>query len=148
MTLRDWWLFFRAIPLLITGTILQRAVPMTRWGHLLGEPGPVPAELVTAPRHTELSGDALQMYKAIARGSRVLPWTPSCLAEAFAAQRILRSHGTPGEVIIGLQRSAEGSWPAHAWLVWNGKTITGGLAPGHYTPTTLYRVPHGSKERV
>ena len=135
----DWLLFFRAIPLLVTGSFLQRAIPMTTWGHLLGTPGPVPESLRKAPRETELSGEPHRIYKAIARGSTVLPWTPSCLAQAFAAQRILHSRGDSGDVLIGLQLSGDARWPAHAWLVWQGQTVTGGQAPGQFTPATLYR---------
>lgn len=112
---------------------------MTRWGHLIGQPGR-PSAPQAPSAAAETSETAQRLARTIERACQILPYTPSCLAQAFAGQRILIGQGHPGEVVIGLQRGQTGQWPAHAWLILDGHTITGGGVAEQYFPATTYRV--------
>jgi hypothetical protein len=55
--------------------------------------------------------------------SRALPGT-TCLASAFALQRLLSAHGRSSELHIGVARKAE-AFAAHAWLTCDGRVLVG-----------------------
>lgn len=134
-------LLVQAWLLLIVGTFLQRAVPMTWWGSLLGTPGPVPdSQPTTLLGSEETNSRHNELKEAIYRASRALPWKPSCLARAFTGQRILLSWNIPGEVVIGLKPEGNAHWPAHAWLISRRETIIGELEKEGFFPATLFRL--------
>jgi hypothetical protein len=60
---------------------------------------------------------------SVAAASRALPGT-TCLAAAFALQRLLSAHGHPSELHIGVARRTEG-FAAHAWLTCDGRVLIG-----------------------
>ena len=136
---------------LLTATgAAQRWLPMPRWSRVLGQPGPVPAAWqgreVTALPVAFGSHLELRVASAIHRGSQILPWTPSCLAEAATGQIMLGRRGEPGVVVVGLRRPdaahSEG-WDAHAWLIGMRGAITGGAAAAGFTATTVFERPGG-----
>ncbi len=135
---REVWLLARTLPLIIIGSILQNVVPMTRWGHLIGEVHRVPKELKSIRYRSELTGESASIAKAIARACSLVPWTPSCLAQAFAGQRILRSRKRPGAVVVGLRPESATEWPAHAWLITDGQIITGGAISHQYFAASVH----------
>ncbi len=139
-TLRALPTLARVTTLLLIGTLLQKFVPMTRWGHLLGTPGR-PDRTNHGDQKSPAPGDVLALEKALGQVARILPYTPSCLAQAFAGQRMLISRGIPGTVTIGLRQEGTSNWPAHAWLHAGGRVITGGGVGEVYFPTTSYRWP-------
>lgn len=128
----------RSIPLVILGSVLQKWVPMTRWGHLIGEVHAVPQEFRSVVSSDHLSAPSRRLAKAIGRSCTLLPWTPSCLAQAFAGQRLLHSYGQPGAVVIGLKPEGNAEWPAHAWLVSGGEVISGGAISHEYFPASIH----------
>lgn len=139
-----------AVALAVTtiGVVLQRWVPMSRWGFLLGSVHPVPevyrgAEV--ARRVTPASPAERDVARAVARAVARSPWSVSCLAQAVAAQVMLRRVGEPGAVLIGLRRPAPGEpatpWPAHAWLRGREGPLTGGAAADGFVAATMYAVP-------
>jgi hypothetical protein len=139
-TLRALPTLARVTVLLLIGTLLQKFVPMTRWGHLLGTPGR-PDSTNHRDQKSLAPGDVMALEHALGQGARILPYTPSCLAQAFAGQRMLISQGIPGTVTIGLRPEGKSNWPAHAWLHAGGRVITGGGVGEVYFPTTSYRWP-------
>jgi len=76
---------------------------------------------------------------AIRRASQLLPFEPTCLAQAGAGQMMLRRRHHPGVVVIGLRRG-EADWDAHAWLLGHAGALTGGPAARGFTPTTVFTV--------
>jgi hypothetical protein len=132
------WLLARTVPLVILGSLLQKLVPMTRWGHLIGEVHRVPKEISSIRHDHEMGGESASLAKAIARACTLLPWTPSCLAQAFAGQRILHAKGKPGAVVVGLRPESAVEWPAHAWLIADGHIITGGAISHQYFPASVH----------
>ena len=126
----------------------QKWVPMPRWSRLLGEPQPVPetwrGHVVEPERPGPRSPVEAQVGAAVHHGVRRLPWQPSCLAQAAAAQAMLRRKGSPGVVVIGLKPTAgPGPWDAHAWLVVESGVLVGGAAANGFTPTTVFEAPGG-----
>jgi hypothetical protein len=137
MTPAEWALTLRVWGLIVAGSFLQRYTSMSKWQQLLGRPHQV-SPAITLHNNGLLTGFEQRLGKAILRSSSLLPWKVSCLTQAFAGQRILKSRGTPGEVVIGLKKATEGPWPAHAWLIYRGSVIAGEQPDDFYSPTTAY----------
>lgn len=129
---------FRLWLLILGGSILQKFVPMTRWGHLLGTLGPANVSSHPGPPPPP-SEPSHSLAVAITRACRWIPWTPTCLAQAFAGQRLLIARETPGQITIGLRPEGPTKWPAHAWLIVDGYVITGAIEKEVYFPAASYR---------
>jgi hypothetical protein len=156
--------------LLVAAAVAQRWIAMPRWSWLLGDAQPHTVDeggLVgdegCSPRATTVEG---QVVSALARAGGVLPFRPSCLAQAAAAQVMLRRRGEPGVVVIGLKRPSctpqqvdlprarsglrpthrqvgradSAPWEAHAWVLGSAGVLLGGDAAEGFTPTTDFRV--------
>jgi hypothetical protein len=134
----------QALALLVAATAAQRWVPMQRWSRIIGVPRPTPEEWrgrrVVAVRQGSGSVTERTVAASVRRASRALPWEPTCLAQATAAQIMLRRRGTSGVLVIGL-RAGDDQWDAHAWLLGTRGALTGGPAATGFTPTTVFEVP-------
>lgn len=62
----------------------------------------------------------------VPRLSDRLPWRSDCLIQAIAAQNWLASQGEASEIQIGVEHPEDGPFGAHAWLIHDGKVVTGG----------------------
>lgn len=67
-----------------------------------------------------------QVAYVIPRIAARLPWRADCLVQALAAQRWLRRCGIASQITIGVDRTPEGEFAAHAWLTQAGRVVTGG----------------------
>jgi hypothetical protein len=134
--------------ILIFSSFLQVAIPMRAWSGLLGQHDAVPSRWsgkVTSqlPRRTANSLEQRVSF-LVARASHLLPWEPSCLAQATAAQILLRQHRRSGVVVIGLKKEtsahdpSHSTWLAHAWLLGQRGALTGGAAAQGFTATTVF----------
>lgn len=137
-----------AAALLAVGSAAQRWVPLPRWAPALGVASPVPDDLagvpVSAAPVAPVTRPEREVRRAVQRASARLPWQPTCLAQAFAGQVMLRRRRYPGIVVIGLRPTAPGrAWDVHAWLSGPTGTISGGVAARGFTPTMLFRPPGG-----
>jgi cell division inhibitor SulA len=66
---------------------------------------------------------------ALAAAARRLP-SPfrACLPQALAAQALLRRHGAPAELVIGVRQPADGGpVQAHAWVMSGERVVVGWL---------------------
>lgn len=131
-----------AAVLLTASSAAQRWVTMPRWSRVLGVAAPVPDDW-QGRRVEGLSTSAANVLEyrvasAVRRGALLLPWTPTCLAEAAAAQVMLARRGAPGVVVIGLRPGATGAWDAHAWLLGRQGALTGGPAAEGFSATTVF----------
>lgn len=101
-----------AAGLMAAGAVAQKWVPMRRWSSALGEAGAVPDRWRgrSVRDIPELAGDGVEREVAVAvhRAVAHLPLAPSCLAQAFAGQVMLRRRGRGGVVVIGLRRAGAG----------------------------------------
>lgn len=73
-------------------------------------------------------------------------WTPgtTCLASAFALQRLLSGQGYPSELHIGVMKQKH-RFAAHAWVVGDGRVLIGEQGQIEYTP--LARWCSGNEDR-
>lgn len=53
---------------------------------------------------------------AVAAAGRHLPGRTTCLARALAAELLLRRHGHPARLVIGVGRDGAEGFRAHAWV--------------------------------
>jgi hypothetical protein len=137
-----------ACTLLTLFSLAQRWLPLPAWAGLLGRGAPVPPSWAGRPmprlHHRAALVEEARVASAIARGCRRLPWRPTCLAQAAAAQLMLRRRGCGGVVVIGLRPRPPGSRQAmdiHAWLAGRGGVLTGGTEAEGFTPTTVFEAP-------
>lgn len=52
----------------------------------------------------------------------------TCLPQALVAQALLRRYGLPGILRVGVARSPDGAFEAHAWVEREGQIVVGGPA--------------------
>jgi hypothetical protein len=69
---------------------------------------------------------------AVSRAADRLPWHPTCLRQAIAAQRMLRCRGIPARLHLGI--STASSSEAHAWVTVGARQVIGHAAPGSFVP--------------
>ena len=150
-TVAHWVRVVVAMVVLTCTAIAQRFIPMPRWSAVLGQPAAVPdawlaSPVISVPTRWDSSHE-LRAARAVRSARRYLPWKPRCLAEATAAQVLLRAAGNPAVVVIGLRPPSQAgdhqAWEAHAWLVGRSGAITGGPAARGFTATTVFEVPGG-----
>jgi hypothetical protein len=70
-------------------------------------------------------GAAVRVGSMVERVARFTWWRSMCLEKALAARWMLRRRGIAGTIYVGMARQGE-AFVAHAWLVGEGRTITGG----------------------
>lgn len=70
---------------------------------------------------------------AVGAAHRRLPWIP-CLATAIAANRLLAWRGVASELWLGVRPNERMTIDAHAWLVAEGRVVTGGAEKTSYQP--------------
>ena len=63
---------------------------------------------------------------AIPRVAARVPWRSDCLAQAVAGQRWLASLGIESTLSIGVRKTVEHGFEAHAWLKVGEESVTGG----------------------
>ena len=133
-----------ALVLVSAAAAAQKWVPMPRWSALLGRQAAVPDQWrgQTVETLPVAAGSLTERRVAgsVRRASQLLPWEPTCLAQATAGQIMLRRRGEPGRVVIGLRRpeDADRQWDAHAWLLGTKGALTGGPAAAGFTATTVF----------
>ena len=71
---------------------------------------------------------------AITVASRYLPGTRSCLPQALAAELLLRRHGHPATLRLGVARNDGRDFRAHAWVESEGRVVFGATHQPRYTP--------------
>ena len=87
------------------------------------------------------AGDALdgdvadRIVRAVAAASGYVPRT-TCLAQALAAQVLLKQRDIPASLQIGVARDREGKLQAHAWVESGGRVLMGGTDTV-YIPLTV-----------
>ncbi len=73
---------------------------------------------------------------SVGAASRALPGT-TCLASAFALQRLLSRQGRASELHIGVARNAQG-FAAHAWLTCGGEILVGDEQHEEFAPLVAW----------
>ena len=63
-----------------------------------------------------------------------------CLAQAIAAQRLLKKKHIPSELYLGVHKT-NGALKAHAWLKCGERYITGKKGSNQFTTVAIYHLP-------
>ena len=74
---------------------------------------------------------ALDVGWAVSRVAACFPDSAMCLAQALAARTMLRRRGVASLLHLGVARSREAPFEAHAWLDAAGVEVTGYPVPPH-----------------
>jgi Transglutaminase-like superfamily len=67
----------------------------------------------------------------------------TCLCKALALQRLLARNGHYSELRIGVDKS-DGQFTAHAWLLHNGRVLTGGAEMTNYKLLAAWATRNGA----
>ncbi len=86
----------------------------------------------TTAFHTADSSLPDRIAWAVAVASHYVPGTSTCLAQALAAQVLLRAEGYPAHLTLGVAGGKETPLEAHAWVESQGKIVVGGAAHERY----------------
>jgi len=63
---------------------------------------------------------------ALPRVANRVPWRSDCLVQAMAAQDWLSALGLASQIVIGVEKPADGDFGSHAWLTCGDTIVTGG----------------------
>lgn len=115
----------RVIGLVLVVPPLVHLAPLHRLTAVLGarRPGRVPPPVEPLVREVEFW-----------LGRLPWPWRSTCLKRATILYALLRPAGEPVELHVGVKRTREGAFTAHAWLVRGGAPY---LEPVTETPETF-----------
>jgi hypothetical protein len=101
---------------------------------LLGVPGPVRAEAQVADERMD---EAVRTGRAVGRVAARLPWHPTCLRQAVAAQRMLRRRGIACTLHLGVTSARVGE--AHAWVSVAGEPVVGRAGVERHVPLAAFQ---------
>jgi Transglutaminase-like superfamily len=89
-----------------------------------------------APRRLQVEDGAIgRIVDAVDVLSRHFPILATCLTQALTTQVLLRRHGYPAELRIGVAHGSGGQLQAHAWVESEGRIVSGGVEDlSRYTP--------------
>lgn len=83
---------------------------------------------------------------AVESVSRRIPHA-SCLTQAIAAQLVLRHYGYASRLCVGVAKSDDGDFRAHAWLERDGEIVIGGEMSSRLARLPALRSPRTSSAR-
>jgi Transglutaminase-like superfamily len=125
---------FEAVVQVTRASLELRLLPSKRTVSLLGSVGTsVPEESVDQPQLRE----AALVGRAVAAAGRRLPWHPTCLRQALAAQRMLRRRGIANRLHLGVASAAE--LEAHAWVTVQGEPVVGNAGLERFVPLAAFK---------
>lgn len=101
--------------------------PQIRERYLSTTCGESPGETTADPGSVDRSKDVQQLVWAVEVVSRGLPLRLACLPRAIALCKMLETRGYPATLRIGVGRGTDGAFLAHAWVVYRGVVVLGGL---------------------
>jgi hypothetical protein len=126
--LRDQWATVEAAATLAAIQGLLGSAPERAWQELVrracSDPGAGPEKVGAGPPLERVLG-------AVRRVSARLPRT-TCLGRALTAWVMLRRRGIPSVVRLGVSKSPEDGFGAHAWLECGARAVLGEPEAGQY----------------
>ena len=118
-----------AATLLAMIALVLRLLPFRTLRRIAASLGHPPARPARRPHPS-----ADRIAWAITVASRYLPGTRSCLPQALAAELLLRRHGHPATLRLGVARNDGRDFRAHAWVESEGRVVFGATHQPGYTP--------------
>lgn len=100
-------------------------VKITKGKNLVSRIGGKPIRGSDAGLSATPSGSVSHVGAMVERIARATWWRSMCLEKALAGKWMLRRRGIPSTMYVGMARR-DGEYVAHAWLVGEGETVTGG----------------------
>ena len=104
---------------LVRATLVLRLHPASHTVRLLGQ---VRDAAQKEPVRADQLVEARRVGHIVDRVARVLPWRPTCLRQALAAQRMLRRRSIPCRLHLGVDRPGG---TAHAWVTVQDVPVVG-----------------------
>ena len=129
----DRWRRIEAVVQVTRASVELRVLPSRRTVRLLGAHQPAGAD---AQVPDDRLREALQIGGAVSRVSRRLPWHPTCLRQALAAQRMLRRRGIACKLHLGV--TSPGALEAHAWVTVGGEAVVGRPGLERFVPLAAF----------
>lgn len=125
------------LKLLVQAYVLVGVVRVGLWSlsfqRLRGWLSRIPA--VSSASHRLYAPSLAQIARAVKIASRYTPGGAKCLAQALTGQVLLKRWRYPHRLRIGVAKSLQGTFEAHAWIEVEGKVIIGRINNlGHFTP--------------
>lgn len=124
--------------------LLPEAAACLLWARVILALFPLETALRIMKRETRpgagclaLSSNPQQIKLAVERAARHVPFKAVCLQQAFAAFVMLRRHGLPATVHLGVRRQ-EGGLRAHAWSVSGNTSMTGTELASAFVPIAVF----------
>jgi hypothetical protein len=140
MSWADRWLFAEAAIWLAVARLAISILPFRRLAKHLGEQhAESPVEDETA---AVLSG---RVSRAVRIMRRHVPWDSHCLAQAIAAQQMLRCRGVRSTLYLGVAKDGQTDLKAHAWLRCGRVLVVGGPGQQHYAVVSTFAHPDRGK---
>jgi hypothetical protein len=109
---------------------------LVRRGSAVGMLGRVAGNDAGEPVDAASVAAAEGLGEMVARVASRLPWKPSCLRQAVAAQRMLRRRNIPGRLHVGVASPRERG--AHAWVTVGGDPVVGEAGRGEFAPLAAF----------
>lgn len=137
---RQRWLVAEAAVWLCLLKVATSVLPhrrVTSMLRLVASSAPDGALAAPADRRPGAAGDhpAATGWAVQAAAART-PWRSTCLVQSLAGYVILRSHGVPSAVYLGVAKNGAGEFVAHSWLCCGDRILTGG---GHQRYSVIAR---------
>lgn len=107
-----------ALPAVILARLAVMAVPFRFLQRFSAMPESCEAPTLGDPARQRRIASAVRLASHLIPGA-------TCLTQALAAQCLLRLRGEWPKLCVGVRRSAQGIFEAHAWLEANGQIILG-----------------------
>ncbi|HVV44135.1 MAG TPA: lasso peptide biosynthesis B2 protein, partial [Bryobacteraceae bacterium] len=85
-----------------------------------------------APAETSGESTGVRIGAMLERVARHTWWRSMCLEKALAGRWMLRRRGIPSTMYVGMAKR-DGNFIAHAWLVGEGRTVTGASTENYAT---------------
>lgn len=125
-----WYRVRYALPAPLGGYGLLRRRVTREGAELVGRPGAPgdasatgPPDLRREDAGAEDATPAGRLVRLFRRGLERAPVRASCVPRSLALERLLRLHGFPAAIRIGLRRTAGGALAGHAWVEHHGAVI-------------------------
>jgi hypothetical protein len=99
------------------------------------------SEAMSRPMHTDAAGakpSPDRIAWAVEHVCRVVPGGKNCLVRALATGIVLKRHGYPSELKIGVRKPTGGRFEAHAWLESGGNVVIGDFQLDQYVPLAAH----------
>lgn len=137
LSFREKRLFLEAY---VTVGIMRAAILIVPFKRLTRSLKHQQSEMEIAALDNEELQTALSVGKAISRASAHTLWESSCLAQSFAAQRMLEKRGIPGVFYLGVAKNAgdKEDMKAHSWSRCGDMIITGGEGHENFTVLSIF----------